>query len=740
MRFKSQISRDEQRESYLVTFPTDLDAERVMAWLRSVTGTLPKRKSSWMSVETMVFETWATPSGITHRLMIPSAAAEYIAAQLRTHGRGITVTKDDARPSVEWTAGVEVGMSHPARQLRIVKHSDISASLLGSVQALQGDETVMVQWVTTPAPYERPPSKEDHPTSTEFRYASAITGSNEAGSDELQDRRQKLSEQNMLAIGRVVARASTPQRSAELILRVESALAATSSAGNYFKTRGGKSSIGTDANNAASLLSFRFPAQLTLTELAAVIAWPIGQPFVAGLPQGTTRHVYATEDIPSEGRVLGDSNYPGHERAVALSYDYAVQHLYIGGKTGTGKTLMMANCFAQDVAAGHGAIVIDASNSQSNETMFNRALNLIPTDRIDDVIVMDIQADRLTPVGFNILEQGNPRVVASQVMELIAHLYSDTNGVWTKQLLYYGLYTLAEKEGMTLVDLIPLINPKTRQEIAWADEIVRSVRDRDLRDFWQRWSNFNASERDRYTQPLLNRIWQLVSRPEARDIIGQSNSSFKVEDVLAQNKILLVNLAGLPSDTASILGTLLVNAIWTSAQSMKVEKANFLYLDEFQVMTKLPLGLDDMLNRARKHGLGVVMGTQYLEDVPLELKNAVINNARSRVIFQTSAKEARIWSAEFGRSLDENDFMRIRQYEAVGQILTSSGLTAPVTLKARPPRTSTGQAAEIRRRSRDTHGRPIAQVVDEQDLRRVPDEPSTGKRPSIGIREWKRND
>lgn len=736
MRFKSQIIRDQHRESYLVTFPTDLDSDRVLAWLRSVTGTLPKRKSSRLTVETMVFETWATSSGITHRLMIPSSAAEYIAAQLRTHGRGITVTKDEDRPTVEWNAGVELGMSNPARTLRIVKHSDIAASLLGSIQALQAEEAVMIQWVTTPAPFERPPSKEYHSASAEFRYRDALTGPHEASGDELQDRRQKLTEQNMLAIGRVVAKASSPKRASELVLRVESALSATNSAGNYFKSRGGKPSIGDDANEAASLLPFRFPAQLTLTELAAVIAWPIGQPFVAGLPQGTTRHIYATEDIPTEGRILGDSNYPGHERAVALDYNYAVQHLYIGGKTGTGKTLMMANAFSQDVAAGYGAIVIDASNSQSNETMFNRAMNYIPAERLDEVIVMDIQADRLNPVAFNILEQGNPRVVASQIMELIAHLYSDTSGVWTKQLLYYGLYTLAEREGMTLVDLIPLINPKTREESAWSDELIRSVKDRDLRDFWQRWDNFTATERDRYTQPLLNRIWQLVSRPEARDIIGQSKSSFKVDDVLANNKILLVNLAGLPGDTASILGTLLVNAIWTAAQTMNPEKPNFLYLDEFQVMTKLPLGLDDMLNRARKHGLGVVMGTQYLEDVPAELKNAVINNARSRVIFQTSAQEARIWQSEFGKSLDANDFMRIRQYEAVAQVATMSGITQPVTLKARPPRPATGMARKVREVSRKTYGRTIADVEAERDTRRVADKTPTTKRPSIGIREW----
>lgn len=735
MRFKSQVARDENREVYLVTFPTDLSVERVLAWLRSVSGSLPKRFKTRLSVETVVFETWADSTGITHRLHVPKSAAEYITSQLRALAPGVTVSQDTTRPVADWTAGVELGMSSPFRQLRIPNHNDLSASLLASVQALQPGEVVMMQWVVSPAPFEAPPSKDQHAQSYETRMRDVLRGAHDAHQDELNDRRAKLEEQNLLAIGRIVARADSDRRSNELVLRVESALGAANSGSNYFRKEKAKAAkVSLHANSVETPLLF--PAQFNLKELAAVLAWPIGQPFVAGLPQGSTRHLYANEDIPRAGRILGDSNYPGHERPIALSYEYATQHLYIGGKTGTGKTVMMGNAFGGDVKAGYGAIVIDASNSNSSETMFNRALNLVPEERLKDLVILNVSEDLLNPVGFNLLDQGNPRVVADQVKDLFAHLYQDTAGVWTKQLLFHGLYTLAERPGMTLVDLMPLLNRQSGEEKAWADDLTRSVRDPELRNFWQRWENFSQSERDRYTQPLLNRIWQIISRPEARNIVGQSKSSFQMSDVLANNKILLVSLSGLPADTASILGTLLVNAVWTAAQTMRPEKPNFLYLDEFQVMTRLPTGLDDMLNRARKHNLGVVMGTQYLEDVPMELKNAVINNARSRVIFQSSAREARVWQSEFGKTLNETDFMRIRQYEAVAQLATSSGLTAPVTLKARPPLPPTGLAKEARRLSRERYGRPIAQVEAEMKGRRVSDRPPSSKRLNIGIKEW----
>jgi len=736
MRFKAQVTRDANRETYLVTFPAELDAERVMAWLRSISGTLPRRSGSAFSKDTLVFETWATASGITHRIMVPKSAAEYIAAQLRTHGRGITVTKDDTRPTMEWTSGVEVGMSSPLRQLRIQKHADLAASLLGSVQALQGDEVVLMQWVVTPAKFERVPSRDTYTPSADFQVRRALlVGPAEASNDELQDRRKKLEEQNLIGIGRIMAKADTPKRSSELVLRVESALSAANSAANYFKSRSSNKKLVAQANEAASVMLF--PAQFSLTELAGVISWPIGTPFIAGLPRGATRHLYATDDIASEELILGDSNYPGHERPIAIKYEWATEHIITVGSNGTGKTVFLNNNFAQVVAAGNGAVVVDASNSESTQTMFRGALRYIPPERMNDVIVMDIASDRANPVGFNPLDQGHPRVVADQIMSLFSHLYSDTSGVWTRRLLFFGIYTLAERPGLTLTDLMPLLNRKTPQEAAWADELIRSVKDKDIKDFWREWENFSPSDRDRYSQPLINRIWQLVSRPEVRDIIGQSKSTFQISDVLANNKILLINLAGLPPETSSILGTLIVNAIWSSAQTMRPEKPNFLFLDEFQVMTeKLPLGLGDLLSRARKHNLGLAMATQFIEQVPSDVKQSVLNNARTKVVFRVGNQEARIWRSEFGRALDDDDFLNVNPYEVVARVASATGST-PVTFRTRPPMRVTGTEQRVIELSRKTYGRPIAQVEDERDSRRSASK-KKGKRPPIGTRplDW----
>ena len=58
-------------------------------------------------------------------------------------------------------------------------------------------------------------------------------------------------------------------------------------------------------------------------------------------------------------------------------------------------------------------------------------------------------------------------------------------------------------------------------------------------------------------------MWQLNERPEIRNIIGQSESSFSMREAIRQRKILLVNLAGLGVETGRLAGTLLLNAIWS---------------------------------------------------------------------------------------------------------------------------------------------------------------------------------
>lgn len=724
MRFKSQAKKDSERECYKLGFPVGLKQEQVVGWLRSVVASLSRRSANHMARDTIVFETWANSREVVHRLLVPKDTAEFITGQLRTSAPGVTAVLDSTRPSFGWSAGIELGMSSPTRQLSVADHGAIADAILGSMQGLQGDEVVLTQWVITPAAHNSPTSQP-----AEFSILKAISSYSSIAGDELRDRQKKLEEPNVLAIGRILARAQIG-RAQELTERVESTLKSVDSSATYLmRVTDKRRKVSTHTADAATPL--HPPAQLNLTELAAVIGWPLGHSLVAGLHVGTSRQLPATEAVAREERVLGMSNFPGNSRPIALGRPSSLRHLHMMGPTGSGKTTLLTSLVAEDMAAGNGVVVMESKGD-----LFNGAKSVIPSDRVDDVIMLDV-TDREMPVGFNILEQGNPGVIIDKLTDLFQALYPDTRGVWMRELLYHGLRTLVEKGGMTFVELAALVSPRTTEEMAWAAETRRGVKDSELKDFWTRWEALSKADQERNSSPLHNRIWQLTSRPELRNIIGQTKSSFYMDDVIRENKILLINLSGIPGESASIAGTLIMDALWSSVQRVRAEKTNYLYLDEFQDFIRLPVGAEDMLAKARGFGLSITMAHQHLDQLSRDVESAVMANARDKVMFRLeSHDDARAMQRAFGSdTFSDQDFQHLGTFEAVAKITTANG-SSVVTLNTTAPQKPTGHEDAAVTRSRGLYGRSLAEVEEEIASRKKAAHKASQKPLPIGVKEW----
>lgn len=723
MRFFDQRDRDKNRKTYRLTFPSDLDAEQVTAWIRSISGTLRSTRTGIAGVPTVAFELVATSAGMQHRIKVPWQYADYIVTQMRSLVPGIRVTPEDEFATFYWTKAVEVSLTHSSRSLRIYDPAVTSASLLASMQALEAGEAVIMQWVVTPAVPEHPPSY-NRSRSHQMDMHTLMDGAM-ASKDEVTDRRSKLVEPNVLGVLRVGAKANTNDRADHLIYKVRASLASTRSPATRFTKRVvSKRALQERIYKASG--SLIFPIQLSARELTALVAWPLGQPNVVGLPSPLSRQIAAPQSVPLEGRIIGLSNMPGNERPIALSYADAVKHMHILGPSGGGKTTLLANMLKQDIEHGYGVILIESKGD-----LFYKALDYIPPERIQDVIVLDV-TDRKWPVGFNILNQGDPAHVVDEIAGLFDYLYSDSTSVWTREVLFFGLSTLADKPGSTFVDLGTLLMPMTSEEVRWADE-MRRTSSKDIRQFWQRFENQPRASQDRIVQPVMDRIWQLTARSDLKHIIGQSESTFQIADVIKDHKILLVNLEGVAKDTASLTGTLMMNAIWQAAKSNPTpDKPNFLYLDEFQSFINLPVDPEDMLAKARSYGLGMVLAHQHIAQLPQDIRSAVLNNARTKVVFQTAADDARTMAREFGSKVDETDFMHLGTFEALARVTVGGSVSSPLTLTTSAPMHGYGKAGQVRNISRGRYGRPLADVQAAMGSRTTTQSDANRRRPSIG--------
>ena len=133
-------------------------------------------------------------------------------------------------------------------------------------------------------------------------------------------------------------------------------------------------------------------------ELASFFHFPnktIETPHIAWLKAKSAP--VASEVPQSGGTEIGMGYFRGVKRPVNISYDDRRRHVYIIGKTGTGKSYLLQDMIAQDIKTGHGVCVIDPHGD-----LIDDVLKYIHPERAEDVIYFD-PADGERPMGLNLL-------------------------------------------------------------------------------------------------------------------------------------------------------------------------------------------------------------------------------------------------------------------------------------------------------------------------------------------------
>ena len=125
------------------------------------------------------------------------------------------------------------------------------------------------------------------------------------------------------------------------------------------------------------------------------------------------------------GRVVGLSSWGEVENEIRLSVPDSRHHLHLLGATGTGKTTVLLNLAAHDIAAGRGVGVLDPKGD-----LVRALLERIPPERADDVIVISPEDARRT-VGLNPLEllpSDDPDLVVENTLTIFKRIYERSWG------------------------------------------------------------------------------------------------------------------------------------------------------------------------------------------------------------------------------------------------------------------------------------------------------------------------
>jgi len=406
----------------------------------------------------------------------------------------------------------------------------------------------------------------------------------------------------------------------------------------------------------------------------------------------TTPHIHwlysktapAPAQIPTDGLYLGMSTYRGIKRPVYMSNDNEdrLRHIYIIGKTGTGKSQFLVEQMMQDIRAGRGICFMDPHGDAIGDL-----LQMIPPERAEDVIYFN-PADTERPMGLNLLEaktEDQKHFAATAVINMMYKLFDPYKTGIVGPRFEHGvrnaMLTAMAEEGNTFVEVMRIMT-----DSKFVQELLPKVTDPMVRRYWTdqiaQTADFHKSEVLDYT---VSKFGRFVTNRMVRNIIGQSKSSFSLRQIMDEGKILLVNLSKgeLGEENSNFLGLILVPRILMAAMSRTDVPENqrtpfYLYVDEFQNFATPDFAV--ILSEARKYKLGLTVANQFIGQVEEEVKNAIFGNVGTIITYRTGPTDANYLTRHFAPVFSEDDLLNIERYHVYISTIVNNEPVPPFSM------------------------------------------------------------
>jgi hypothetical protein len=317
-----------------------------------------------------------------------------------------------------------------------------------------------------------------------------------------------------------------------------------------------------------------------------------------------------------------------------------LSHMYVIGKTGTGKSTLLETLVMQDIAHGRGMMLIVLA-TVSRDGLHHPLCQVAVWVREDKIAL-----------------------AASGLLEAFKKMWPDAWGVRMEHVLRNALFTLLEQPEATLADVLRLLDDK-----AYRSAAVARIRNEQVRQFWiTEYDHYPPRLRAEATAPIQNKIGAFLADPLLRRILTTPERPLQFRRIMDEGKILIVNLARgqLGEDTSALLGALLVTTAALAAFSRSEVEATerrpfFIYLDEFQSFTTRSLAT--MTAELRKYGIGVVASHQYLTQVEPQVIDAVRGNAGTIICFRLGPPDAMSMAGEFEPKFQATDLVNLPNHE-----------------------------------------------------------------------------
>ena len=379
---------------------------------------------------------------------------------------------------------------------------------------------------------------------------------------------------------------------------------------------------------------------------------------------------------------LGTTTAARTQQIFGISQPDRRSHVYVIGKTGTGKSTLIGNMVSQDLQHGRGFCLVDP-HGDLVECMYDA----VPEHRRSDVLYFNVP-DRTQPYGYNPLRfvrEDKRSLACSGMLDVMKKMWPDAWGVNMEHILRNALFALLETPGASLPDIVRLLDDNDfRRRVA--HRLVNAP----VKQFWQHeYQNYSFQKRADGAGPILNKIGAFLADPNVCKIVTAPEQDLHFRQIMDDGKVLLVNLAKgqIGEDAAGLLGGLLVTTLGLASFSRQdtpeTDRRDFcLYLDEFQNFTTRSMA--GMTSELRKYHVGLVLAHQYLFQLDPDVREAVLGNAGTIISFRLGARDAAYLAQEFQPHFSQQDFIGLPNHEIYLRLMIDGAPSRPFSAVTLP--------------------------------------------------------
>jgi len=375
-----------------------------------------------------------------------------------------------------------------------------------------------------------------------------------------------------------------------------------------------------------------------------------------GEPPAHLPYINDLANVDPDITVLATTTHRGSFKPFGIKRDDRARHMYIIGKSGTGKSRLIESLAINDIQRGEGVGIVDPHGE-----LIDRVLKFIPKERLDDVIYFN-PADRDFPIAFNPLE-ADPEFreeVVNGFVSVLKKLFGYSWGPRLEYVLKHTVSALVEVEGSTMLGIVRMLTDKNYRK-----KIVGQVSDPVVQMFWlKEFASYNDKMETETIAPILNKVGQFTASPIIRNIVGQPHSKIDFAKVMNDQKILLVDLSTgkIGEANSELLGSMLITKLQLAAMSRAYIPENerkdfYLYVDEFQTFATESFAV--ILSEARKYKLSLTVANQYIAQMDETVRDAVFGNVGTLISFRVGATDGAYLEKEFTPVFMQNDLINL---------------------------------------------------------------------------------